>query len=489
MKQLSIRQISLRYAFIMFGVVLLLSVVSFVLFRAWMIQQHTVEIQQALVIKADNISRQVGFYRRIVQNMAHQQKVIDLLQFGNEKEIFSWALGMQDFLPYNIGLALFGADGEVLGNPVEMRVGDRCVADLQGHIHGSQHEVPVHQRVASLAHFDIVENVRVDDQVVGAIFASFSLELLQQELDRITGADEVLRIYSDDQQLIAESGNTGARPPLLEKTLPVQGTGWKLHAVIAQPRMGVLLVQVSLVAICLFLLVSLIWYVFAKWLVTTFANDLARIQHLLIHVKDHHATQPDLVRSSLRETEHITQGIHNLAQDISFYQQRLVDFSITDELTGLFNRRAFNQQAQRCIDLVARGVPVSVVMLDLDYFKQANDSFGHAMGDDLLRGLSRCLRRSVRSTDVAARLGGDEFVVLLVQCTEEEAFNWYHKVAKEFESMQQSLLGVAADIRLCSVSAGFTQVTADDTDIDTVLRRADEALYKAKASGRGKMLG
>jgi diguanylate cyclase (GGDEF)-like protein len=181
-------------------------------------------------------------------------------------------------------------------------------------------------------------------------------------------------------------------------------------------------------------------------------------------------------------------SIENLAGDIAQYQNRLIADSTTDELTGLYNRRAFRQRADKCFELSRRGVRVSVVALDMDYLKTINDSFGHAVGDRLLQALAECLRENTRGTDTVARLGGDEFVVMMVQCEPDSIIGWFDKLCSAFALKQQGIVppGPEGVVR-CSLSAGLSEVTPEDADIEAVIKRADEALYSSKGAGRGRI--
>jgi diguanylate cyclase (GGDEF)-like protein len=207
-----------------------------------------------------------------------------------------------------------------------------------------------------------------------------------------------------------------------------------------------------------------------------------------VSVKDNRAHERSCSGSRLRETRNIMSSIETLAGDISQRQNRLLLDSTTDELTGLYNRRAFRQKAEKCFALSRRGVRVSVVALDMDYLKTINDRCGHAVGDRLLQALAECLRENTRSTDTVARLGGDEFLVMMVQCTPDSIVGWFDKLCLAFATRQQGIVpqGPQGAMR-CSLSAGLSEVSPEDQDIEAVIGRADEALYNAKATGRGRI--
>jgi len=144
-----------------------------------------------------------------------------------------------------------------------------------------------------------------------------------------------------------------------------------------------------------------------------------------------------------------------------------------DGLTGVFNRREFEErfECERARSLRSQ-TPCSVMILDLDYFKQINDQQGHKAGDDVLRRIGALLKRSVRAYDVAARYGGDEFVLLLPSTNRDQMV----AVAKQ--------LADAARSSEISMSIGGASWPEDTQDPNTLLQSADENLYRAKAAGR-----
>lgn len=158
----------------------------------------------------------------------------------------------------------------------------------------------------------------------------------------------------------------------------------------------------------------------------------------------------------------------------------------TDPLTGLSNRRDFYTLAERELARSRRfNAPLSLFMLDIDHFKDVNDRYGHAAGDEVLRRLSQTCRGMLRETDVLARIGGEEFAVLMPETTLEQSF----EVADKLRTRLADTPIVLPDAQSISftVSIGISHVLATDTDIDMMLKRADAALYQAKNSGRNQV--
>jgi diguanylate cyclase (GGDEF)-like protein len=153
--------------------------------------------------------------------------------------------------------------------------------------------------------------------------------------------------------------------------------------------------------------------------------------------------------------------------------------ALTDGLTGVANRRAFDAAFERELAVAARaGAPVAVLIIDLDHFKQLNDTYGHQAGDDVLRGVGAALRSCVRPGDVAARYGGEEFALVLPGATVDQAVAVARRlrtVLREVEAPRPvtASLGIA-----CQHGAGLSAAE--------LLATADTALYAAKAGGRDR---
>jgi diguanylate cyclase (GGDEF)-like protein len=166
----------------------------------------------------------------------------------------------------------------------------------------------------------------------------------------------------------------------------------------------------------------------------------------------------------------------------TFEQRRLVleQLAAEDFLTGLHNRRAAEDRLRQCLSLVARDqLAICVALMDIDWFKQINDQYGHAAGDQVLIALSRHLKQILRESDWAARWGGEEFLIVL--------FSEIEGTENALQRIRTDLAGLTvvvdnAEVRF-TVSIGFTVAQLDDPVLSCV-ERADRALYQAKQAGR-----
>ena len=158
-----------------------------------------------------------------------------------------------------------------------------------------------------------------------------------------------------------------------------------------------------------------------------------------------------------------------------------------DALTGCMNRRAFTERLERELDRVRRyGVKLSVMMIDIDRFKDINDSLGHVVGDSVLRQLGDLLREEVRSVDLAARYGGEEFVIVLPDTDLQGAVVFAERLRKRVEAEDFAETG---DPLRATVSIGVASASVEGqiTEPESLIARADEALYRAKNEGRNRV--
>jgi diguanylate cyclase (GGDEF)-like protein len=164
--------------------------------------------------------------------------------------------------------------------------------------------------------------------------------------------------------------------------------------------------------------------------------------------------------------------------------QVLATLSITDSLTGLYNRSKLDSILT---DELARFKRTqrqfALLMLDIDHFKTLNDSYGHITGDEILVAVARILLQSIRSIDYAARYGGDEFIIVLVETSADLALKTAERIRSQAENMRYRANGSTINV---TVSMGIVQCRQDDMTTTALLARADHALYEAKGAGRNR---
>ncbi|MEA3314375.1 MAG: diguanylate cyclase, partial [Campylobacterota bacterium] len=165
-------------------------------------------------------------------------------------------------------------------------------------------------------------------------------------------------------------------------------------------------------------------------------------------------------------------------------QEELRVLASTDHMTKLYNRRYFTKISEHTLDLAKRDKnDISIIILDIDKFKNINDTYGHQIGDEVIIELANRLTQLQRKSDIICRYGGEEFVILLPNTSIEAAFEVAQKIRKDIE-----LLSIKVDNNKelkVTISLGVSQVSFDDEiNIEPSLKRADNALYNAKDNGR-----
>ncbi len=161
-----------------------------------------------------------------------------------------------------------------------------------------------------------------------------------------------------------------------------------------------------------------------------------------------------------------------------------------DSLSGLLNRRAFFQQGKSEVHRAQRyNQPLTVMMLDIDHFKQINDQHGHAAGDQVITTVAGILNDILRESDIKARIGGEEFAVVLIQTPRNKALHLAERIREEIQHTPASHQGNTVNI---TASFGIAEVTSEihgDSTLDQLLARADKALYWGKNNGRNRVTG
>ena len=179
--------------------------------------------------------------------------------------------------------------------------------------------------------------------------------------------------------------------------------------------------------------------------------------------------------------------IKALQDELRRSNELLQELSSTDALTQLFNRRHFMAALGNEFERTDRyGSPLSLVMLDIDHFKRLNDTFGHQVGDEALRGLGALILDAVRSTDIAARYGGEEFCVLLPETGLEGAAEFARRLRSAVED--KTLLVDGHEVRM-TASLGISACPHPAVESgDDLIRLADDAMYRAKRAGRNRVI-
>ncbi|MGM0534025.1 MAG: diguanylate cyclase [Campylobacterota bacterium] len=178
-------------------------------------------------------------------------------------------------------------------------------------------------------------------------------------------------------------------------------------------------------------------------------------------------------------------GVLGVSRDntqLRLAQKRIANQRYIDELTGLNNRKSYNKRIHELLYAHNRyGDIFSVIMYDIDNFKKINDTYGHKVGDDVLKQMSAMVQKSIRTTDFLFRIGGEEFIILLAKTPLEEAKKTAQKIRKNIAGQLHTIKD-----KQITVSLGVTQVQPGD-DEDRIFQRVDSLLYEAKHAGKDRV--
>lgn len=490
-RNLSIRLLTGKYL----TMVLLVSL-SGLLLLAWagwrMVDEDSERHQQfEMRVLQRQFSEVLGFYQGIAAQLSSNNEVTDILEYGDKERAITWAREVRSLLPESIGVALIDAEGETLGEPVQLNLGGQCVNDLNALFSGEHvPSPPVHRADPRNAHFDVLHEVKADGEVLGVLFISFSLDVIQHRVNRLADADQVLMVVDSEGRPIAAKGGNPEHENRWEGKhgIAIEGTDWQLFYL--KERRGASTYVVFTLGIAAVLIVATIgaMLVLSLRLVALFRSDLGFIKEQLSRVDSGEQAAQLHDKTLLAETSSIMRDVAELTENIRQANARLKELSLNDELSGLLNRRGFDEQLAQEWELSARGVNASLVFLDIDHFKLVNDRFGHLVGDAVIRAFAQSLRERCRKTDIVARLGGDEFAVILNSHGEAESIvQWYRQLGELFEQMVGAITEVSAPIR-CTLSAGAVRLNKGRySTLQQQMAEVDRALYRAKEEGRARI--
>lgn len=188
----------------------------------------------------------------------------------------------------------------------------------------------------------------------------------------------------------------------------------------------------------------------------------------------------------MEERKRAQAELETFSEELKRLNRALEERSIRDGLTGLYNHRHFYEVLNRDFQLALRNdTDLACILLDLDHFKEVNDTHGHPCGDAVLREVAAVIRRKVRKTDVVARYGGEEFAVILPLCHQSTALEVADRIR---EAVEEADLETESDgqPRHITVSVGICTGPENAADHEELVRRADDAMYASKRDGRNK---
>lgn len=175
---------------------------------------------------------------------------------------------------------------------------------------------------------------------------------------------------------------------------------------------------------------------------------------------------------------------HEIKQRLKL-EAALKELAATDPLTGLYNRREYETLFLHEIKRARRtNKSLSICIADIDHFKKVNDTYGHGVGDEVLRRTAQICRENIRAIDIIGRLGGEEFVILFPETAVEEAADIGRRLLKVLAATDVEAGSATINI---TATIGIAQLLPEDRDLNAVIQRADDALYRGKEAGRNRV--
>ena len=485
-KTSSIKQYSIKYFLVIFMVIFFVAVFHYFAYSQYLKGIQENEHNRSLGHTANSISRSIKFYQSYVDQVAAQPVVADLLEFGTKEEIQAWSNKMQSIIPDSIGLTLFDSSGEIRGLEGQLRLSERCLDDMDKRFKNiSIPKPPVHNKIKELAHFDIVSPITSGGENIGLVFISFSLDVIKPMLVDLYDVNQSLKIVSHEGFEIAAIGDLNNKDAdVYNVKRLIDNTDWEIELSVVDVDKNILLSSLLFSNLIAFFLISLTLYFSMKKLLRLVMTDFEVLSWIMNSIKAGTYNAKNTKQVLLNETQYIIHFIQHTAEELFAHQEKLKHDGMTDELTGLYNRRMLNVEIDNLLKMANEGRKMYLAIIDLDYFKNINDEHGHDVGDDALKILSAGLIETSKSTDICTRSGGDEFIVLLMDYEVNQVEQWYEKLTSYMNNKIDNY-SVENNIKVnFGISVGCTLIRNNDMK-STVLKRADEAMYMVKAKGRG----
>jgi len=233
-------------------------------------------------------------------------------------------------------------------------------------------------------------------------------------------------------------------------------------------------------AILITLLSIVLVWLLTRRVTASFTNFTDQIRHMREDTDCHH----EIIVDHGDEISELATTFNGLLRDLDQARNALDTLTRTDPLTGLHNRRHLELEAPKLIAISERNnASTALLMIDIDFFKRINDTYGHGTGDEVLVHLAELFRQKVRPYDLAVRLGGEEFLLILPQISEQDAL----VVAERFRQTIQDTPVVCNQAKLAITVSIGVYVAEEIHDLEEAISRADAALYQAKNSGRNRV--
>jgi diguanylate cyclase (GGDEF)-like protein len=443
-------------------------------------ERHHAEAHDTARNAAMAIHNQVRFYQSILQLMAANPDVVNLLEFGDHPEIMQWSRTITRLLPGSLGVALASSDGIVFGDARSQRVGPQCEIDLHDFHAGRTLRYPlIHTGVAGLEHFDLLTRVGAPNGgQSGMLFVSFRMQILQELLDRMIHHNDAFRLLDHAGEIRLSSGTESTSDHVDVYRVDVPETSWALELRRDGPARQDFVTELLVTdgAILLAVAVAMIGLVRATH--GRFVEDMGRVHRAFVNVlEDRYQPQQD--PPGIKEVGILLNDIEQVALKLQNQRNELRQQSLSDPLTGVFNRRYFDLMLAHHHEQSRRQPAAILVIADLNDFKDINDRHGHAAGDTVLQFAAGFLRARVRASDVVARLGGDEFALILNHMEPTMLATWLNDLVEDYDG--ETVRHGDLELPTCPFSIGIAEINAEIyAQAADAFHAADGAMYAIK---------
>lgn len=475
----SIKFIAYGSAIIIFLLFLAITATNLMLARDHY-QDSSDKIPLRLADTARAIEAQLAVFNQIVQHVAAQPTTQDILEKNDAPGSLTWALQMRRFLPQATGVALITSKGKILGEPSGAALAPQCRTDMTKLSNNEHIMMPaVHQESSGITHFDLTAPVLDNtENPLGMLFVSINLDSLKSLLKPGLDPESRISLLDGDGNTILQDGSVEDVSNARQSQINLMGTSWKLS--LLEPTSSPIASYFSLVSfnISAVLLTVGVITLLVRFIMRSMGRDYDQVKAILSDLANGEPVPDTLPTPRLRETAEVFPAISHIHRTLDKKQQLLEHQELSDNLTGLSNRRQFNIEFARAYDFARRGTPVCVVLMRL----RGLENLSRNQVNQVVKILASTLKEHSRRVDHAARLDTDHFALLMFGATPEGTTPCLERICRSFRKHQEEHPAIPND-QICSVSLGYTRIHAHrDGNAAEVLNRAEAALEEAENS-------
>lgn len=433
---------------------------------------------------AQEIESVANHWGQATQAVAQSPLTLRLLQTRDENERRQRLADINSLYPQLGQIQVIGSDQALGQQAIPAQLSAWQLRMIEGAKTAQKSPANLH---AETPRITLIEPVR---SAAGAVVGYVLVARHFQEIGKLFNQSPLIDGYAELQQangqtdILFKRGNEQLKTSGTPETLALEGTPWRLliwprtetNAPVNDPlhvlyTIGAIL---SLIIISVFCLA----YYFGNRALQRDLSALAKLFSDITH--DRMRKQYDV---RLKETRNAYQVMYQLGKLMVGKHLRMVNSAETDHLSQVSNRRSFEAKQREVFARVNEGWAHSLLILDIDHFKQVNDTYGHEAGDQLIVQFGQALKKNLRGSDFVARLGGDEFCVIFPNTPLAKANELAQRLRTKFPLQMKLLPNVMHNV---SWSGGLSEYSRHDQSENAALARADQALLDAKRSGRAR---